>query len=117
MWTRSRPTLTTRIFTIRLVASLVLGLVLTGRASAADGAEDRAAGAAGGQGSRDNGGPGRATVSPPSAGRDGPSSPAAPSGAGAVAGQEPAKYSCRGMTTVAESRDIDLSPANAVSAT
>ena len=60
---------------------------------------DRAAGAAGGQGRSGHGGPGRATVSPPSAGRYRLSSPAAPTDSDNV----------RGF-------DVDLSPANAVSA-
>jgi hypothetical protein len=76
-----RPTGAARILATGLAARLALGLVLTGCADTSDSAEDRAAEAAGGQGSRDDGGLGRATVSPPSADRAGPSSPAAPHGA------------------------------------
>ena len=84
MRTTCRPTQATRILTAGLAASLALGLGLTGCAGTSVGIEDRAAGAAGGQSPRDDGGPGRVTVSPTSAGPDraGLSSPAAPPGAG-----------------------------------
>jgi hypothetical protein len=57
-----------------------MGLMLSGCGSTAEGIEDRAAGAAGGQSSRTDGGPGKAASSSPAPGSDrvGLSSPAAP---------------------------------------
>ena len=92
MRTTRRPRPVTRIHAAALAASLVTGLVLTGCATTPDSATDRAAGAAGGQSRRDDGGPGSVTVESPSpADRGALSSPAALSGAGAAAGREPAK--------------------------
>jgi hypothetical protein len=92
MRTTRRPTQATRIFTAGLAASLATGLVLTGCAGTPVGAEDRAAGAAGGQSPRDDdGGPGRVTKKSPSSvesDRGGLSSPAAPPGSGADAADE-----------------------------
>ena len=136
MRTTRRPTQATRILTTGLAASLAMGLMLSGCGSTAEGIEDRAAGAAGGQGWRGHGGPGRATVSPPSAGRDRLSSPAAPSDSDkaeagqrglAGTGEVVTGHVLRGFATgPAELRhpvqdnvrdfDVDLSPANAVSA-
>ena len=95
MRTTRRPRQTTRILTAGLAASLAMGLVLTGCGATPDSVEDRAAGAAGGQGPRDDGGPGRVTemASPSGSDRARPSSPAAPAGAEADAADEPAKGS------------------------
>ncbi len=94
MRTTRRPRQVTRIYAAALAASLAAGLVLTGCAGTSGSAEDRAAGAAGGQSPRD-GGPGRMTMSPSSGrpDRGGLSSPAAPPGAEADAADEPAKGS------------------------
>jgi len=97
MRTTRRPTRATGILTAGLAARLATGLVLTGCEATPVGAEDRAAGAAGGQSPRDDdGGPGRVTKKSPSSvesDRGGLSSPAAPPGSGADAADEPVKGS------------------------
>ena len=122
MRTTRRPERVTRIVTAGPAAGLATGLVLTGCAATADSATDRAAGAAGGQSPRADGGPGRATSSPPSAWRGELSSPAAPHGAepdgadeaqlrGFAAGPAERRHPAHDNV-----RHLDLSPANAVSA-
>ncbi len=75
-----------------------MGLLLTGCAGTSETAEDRAAGAAGGQSPRTDGGPGRVTVSPASVGLDrvGLLSPAAPSEAEEAGNSERAPQGARG---------------------
>ena len=90
MRTTRRPTQATRILTTGLAASLAMGMMLSGCGSTTKGIEDRAAGAAGGQSSRTDGGPRRVTSTSPAPGSDrvGLSSPAAlPEGDKDVAGK------------------------------
>lgn len=98
MRTTRRPAQVTRILRSGLTASLALGLLLTGCAGTSETAEDRAAGAAGGQSPRTDGGPGRVTVSPASVGleRVGLLSPAAPSEAEEAETSERARQGARG---------------------
>jgi hypothetical protein len=80
MRTTRRPTQATRILTTGLAAGLAVGMVLSGCGGTTERIEDRAAGAAGGQSSRTDGGPRKATSLSPVSGSDrvGLSSPAAP---------------------------------------
>jgi hypothetical protein len=80
MRTTRRPAEASRILTAGLAASLAMGLVLSGCGNTTERIEDRAAGAAGGQSSRTDGGPRKVASSSPVSGSDRNelSSPAAP---------------------------------------
>lgn len=80
MKTTRRPTPAVRVLTTGLAASLAMGMMLSGCGSATEGIKDRAAGAAGGQSSRTDGGPRKVALSSPASGSDRVelSSPAAP---------------------------------------